>query len=124
MDGDGEAGPCFNARMILSLTPNPAVDKTLQVTDLVVGEVNRALRSDLDAGGKGINVSRVVHRLGGTTLAVGVVGGHIGSLLERALREESVPFELVWIRDETRLLFFIESNTFIVVIRECCVREQ
>jgi len=89
--------------MILSFTPNPAADKTLQVRPLLVGEVNRALESHLDPGGKGINVSRVVHRLGGGTLAVGVLGGHIGSLLQRALHEEGVPYEFVWIEQETRL---------------------
>jgi 1-phosphofructokinase len=89
--------------MILSFTPNPAVDKTLQVRPLHVGEVNRSVGSDLDPGGKGINVSRVAHRLGASTVAVGVLGGHIGSLLQRALHEEGVPFEFVWIDEETRL---------------------
>ena len=97
--------------MILSFTPNPAVDKTLQVSGLQVGEVNRALDSHLDPGGKGINVSRVVHRLGGSTLAVGVVGGHIGRLLQEALREEDVPFELVWIQAETRLNVILHDQS-------------
>lgn len=97
--------------MILSFTPNPAVDKTLQVTGLQVGEVNRALDAHLDPGGKGINVSRVVHRLGGSTLAVGVVGGHIGRLLQGALREEDVPFELVWIQAETRLNVILHDQS-------------
>jgi len=97
--------------MILSLTPNPAVDKTLQVRPLRIGDVNRSVSSDLDPGGKGINVSRVVHRLGGATVAVGVLGGHIGSLLQRALHDEGVPFEFVWIDEETRLNVIIHDQT-------------
>ncbi len=89
--------------MIVSFTPNPAVDKTLVVRDLVAGGVNRALDSYLDPGGKGINVSRVLHRLGVPTLALGVLGGHVGSLLDAALRREGVPSEFVWIDAETRL---------------------
>ena len=99
------------ACVILSFTPNPAVDKTLQVSQLEIGEVTRALDSDLDPGGKGINVSRVVHRLGGSTLAVGVLGGHIGRLLQHALREENVPFEFVWIQDETRLNVILHDQS-------------
>jgi 1-phosphofructokinase len=97
--------------MILSFTPNPAVDKTLQIAALGVGDVNRALDSHLDPGGKGINVSRVVHRLGGTTLALGVLGGHIGRLLQRALRDEDVPFEFVWIQEETRLNVILHDQS-------------
>ncbi len=96
--------------MIVSFTPNPAVDKTLQVRPLHVGDVNRALASHLDPGGKGINVSRVVHRLGGGTLALGVLGGHIGRLLQGALREEDVPFEFVWIQEETRLNVIVHDQ--------------
>ena len=101
----------FNGAMIVSFTPNPAVDKTLQVRPLHVGEVNRALDSHLDPGGKGINVSRVVHRLGGTTCALGVLGGHMGRLLQRALRDEGVPFEFVWIEAETRLNVILHDQT-------------
>lgn len=97
--------------MILSFTPNPAVDKTLQVADLGIGHVNRALDSHLDPGGKGINVSRVAHRLGASTLAVGVLGGHIGRLLQGALREEDVPFEFVWIAEETRLNVILHDRS-------------
>ncbi len=89
--------------MIVSFTPNPALDLTLEVEDVEIGGVNRTEASHLDPGGKGINVSRVVHRLGGETVALGVLGGHIGKLAERALRKEGVPTEMVWIRAETRL---------------------
>ena len=89
--------------MIVTFTPNPAVDKTLLVASLRHGSVNRCRESHLDPGGKGINASRVVHRLGRGTTALTVVGGHMGRLLEGALREEGVATEVVCVPEETRL---------------------
>jgi 1-phosphofructokinase family hexose kinase len=89
--------------VIVSFTPNPAVDKTLVVRGLVHGAQNRADESHVDPGGKGINVSRMAHRLGSPTLALAVLGGHIGRLLARALHDEGVPSRFVWTHGETRL---------------------
>lgn len=89
--------------MIVSLTLNPALDKTLFVRRLVRGEVNRVEHSQLDPAGKGVNVSRVVHRLGRPTMAFGFLAGHIGQMTRHALEEEGVPHRFVWIPDETRL---------------------
>jgi 1-phosphofructokinase len=89
--------------VIVSFTPNPAVDKTLLVRGLVHGEQNRADASYVDPGGKGINVSRMVHRLGHPTVALSTVGGHMGRLLAGTLREEGVPAEFVAASEETRL---------------------
>lgn len=89
--------------MIVSFTPNPAVDKTLVVSGLVHGGQNRAEESYVDPGGKGVNVSRMAHRLGWPTVAIAALGGHMGRLLERTLHEEGVPGQFVWVRGETRL---------------------
>lgn len=89
--------------MIVTLTPNPAADKTLLVPALRIGGVNRTSESHLDPGGKGINASRVVHRLGRETRALTVLGGHIGRLLEAGLAAEGVPCLAVRVEDETRL---------------------
>ena len=89
--------------VIVSFTPNPAVDKTLVVRGLVHGEQNRADQSYVDPGGKGINVSRMAHRLGHATVALSTFGGHIGRLLAGTLREEGVPAEFVAASEETRL---------------------
>jgi 1-phosphofructokinase len=93
--------------MILTFTPNPAVDKTLLVASLKPGGVNRARESHLDPGGKGINAARVAHRLGRPAMALTIVGGHVGSLLEQGLRDEGVPFDCVRVSDETRLNFVL-----------------
>lgn len=90
-------------RVIVSLTLNPALDKTLFVRRLALGNVNRVVRSQLDPAGKGVNVSRVVDRLGTPTMALGFLAGHIGQMTRHALEEEGVPHRFVWIPGETRL---------------------
>ncbi len=74
--------------MIVTLTPNPSIDRTVAVDTVRHGEVNRATSSRIDPGGKGINVSRALAAQGVDTLAVlplgGPEGGVIASLLEAA----------------------------------------
>jgi 1-phosphofructokinase len=97
--------------VIVTFTPNPAVDKTLAVPGLAVGSVNRAAESHLDPGGKGINASRIVHRLGRQTTALTVLGGHIGRLLRGGLDAEGVPCRAVWVPEETRLNVVLHDAT-------------
>jgi 1-phosphofructokinase family hexose kinase len=89
--------------VIISLTFNPAVDKTLFVPRLGLGTVNRVGHSQIDPGGKGINVSRVVHRLGRPTIAFGFLAGNLGAIVTRALDEEGVAHRFAWVAGETRL---------------------
>lgn len=96
--------------MIVTLTPNPAVDKTLLVPSLLAGAVHRCREAHLDPGGKGINASRVVHRLGRPTVAITVLGGHIGKLLRDALAAEGVPCRSVPVREETRLNVIVQDE--------------
>ena len=77
--------------MIVTVTPNPSVDRAFDLDKLEVGEVNRALRTHLDAGGKGINVSRGLNKNGVETVAVFPVGGPDGPLLVSELEEVNVP---------------------------------
>ena len=67
--------------MILCVTPNPAIDRTLLVSRLQPGEVHRVTRAIVAAGGKGLNVARAVQLLGGRPLVMGLLGGHSGRLL-------------------------------------------
>lgn len=89
--------------MIITLTPNPTVDKTLFLDQLVLNDVNRYEESQLDPAGKGINVSRVAHRLGWPTIAFGFQAGEIGAIAERALDAEGVPYHFVPVPGQTRL---------------------
>ena len=88
--------------MILTVTPNPSVDRALDVQTLQVGEVNRALRAHTDAGGKGINISRafVLHTI--STCAVFPAGGPDGSLLTNELTHRGVVVDPVQISGSIR----------------------
>lgn len=77
--------------MIVTVTLNPSIDRTFDVTDVELGEVNRALRTHLDAGGKGINVSRGLVRNGVPTVAIFPIGGPDGPLLVAELEAAGVP---------------------------------
>ncbi len=85
--------------MIVTLTLNPSVDRTVGVDALIVGEVHRATSSRIDPGGKGINVTRALAANGTDSLAVYPSGGPEGALMERLLDQagihrSAVPVEL------------------------------
>ena len=61
--------------MIVTVTMNPAIDKTVDIDALERGGLNRIHHVELDAGGKGINVSKTIHELGGKSIAVGFIAG-------------------------------------------------
>jgi 1-phosphofructokinase family hexose kinase len=88
--------------MILCVTPNPALDRTMTVPGLRLGEVGRATGSFIAAGGKGLNVARVVRTLGGTALCGGLLGGHSGQLLADLAEREGLPAAWTWFAGETR----------------------
>jgi 6-phosphofructokinase 2 len=84
---------------IVTLTLNPTVDL---ITGVDRVEPDRKLRMDpprYDPGGGGINVSRAVHRLGGSTFALYTAGGPMGELLERLLTEEQINSRSIAIDD-------------------------
>ena len=56
--------------MIITVTMNPAIDKTVEIEQLVPNGLNRIQKVEYDAGGKGINVSKTIHELGGESLAM------------------------------------------------------
>ena len=60
--------------MIITVTMNPAIDKTVQVKQLQTGALNRLEQVEQDAGGKGINVSKTIASLGGESIACGFLG--------------------------------------------------
>lgn len=76
---------------ILTLTPNPSVDRTIAIAELHRGEVHRATSSRIDPGGKGINVSRALTAQSTPTVAVFPSGGPEGRLMEALLDTAGVP---------------------------------
>lgn len=93
--------------MIATVTLNPSLDKIVTVEELVVDEANRWTSLRRDPGGKGINVSRVVHELGGETIAYGFIGGIDGETLKHLLQQQGVPFDFTPIQGEIRSNFII-----------------
>jgi 1-phosphofructokinase len=81
--------------MIVTLTANPSVDRTIEVDALVRGAVLRAQASRVDPGGKGVNVSRALAANGRKTCAVLPAGGWEGDQLAALLAPEGVPVALV-----------------------------
>lgn len=81
--------------MIVTVTPNPSVDRTLEVEAVTPGEVTRATSAHVDAGGKGVNVARALVANGREALAVLPLGGGDGHLLEELLREGGIAYRAV-----------------------------
>lgn len=89
--------------MILTVTANPAVDQTVWVERLEPGAVHRPSSVQLDPAGKGINVSRMAHRLGWPTIALGFVAGDVGRMVQDALDAERVQNHFVRVPGQTRI---------------------
>ncbi|OUZ12001.1 hypothetical protein BHE97_03595 [Aeromicrobium sp. PE09-221] len=68
--------------MIVTVTCNPAIDLTYRIPHLVPGSVHRVASVERRAGGKGVNVARVLHRLGRPVVATGFADGHFADELE------------------------------------------
>ncbi|WP_029289649.1 1-phosphofructokinase family hexose kinase [Cellulomonas sp. HZM] len=88
--------------MIVTVTPNPSLDRTFDVPSLAVGEVNRASGTHVHPGGKGINVSRALSRHGVATRAVLPLGGADGIELSVLLRALDVEVHAVALGGSTR----------------------
>src|SRR5678815_4464903 len=88
--------------MILCITPNPAIDRTLLVPNLTLGNVQRAQQTIVAAGGKGLNVARAIRTLGGEAVAMGFAGGHAGRLLGDLAQAEGLDSSWTWTNSETR----------------------
>ncbi|MFD3960573.1 1-phosphofructokinase [Streptomyces bacillaris] len=89
--------------MILTVTPNPSLDRTYELPGLVRGTVLRATADRVDPGGKGINVSRAVAAAGHRTVAVAPMGGPEGALLARLLGEHGIEAAGVPVTGSTRI---------------------
>ncbi|GGE09362.1 tagatose-6-phosphate kinase [Marinithermofilum abyssi] len=88
---------------IVTLTLNPAIDKTVTLPRLEPGRVNRLSQVRIDPGGKGINVARALHQLGADVIAVGFNGGWTGRLLVDHLQREGIHHCLVTLQADTRI---------------------
>lgn len=88
--------------MIITLTLNPAVDKTIVINEFQVNGVNRVSSARLDAGGKGINVSKTIEALGEKSKAIGVLAGASGTFIKKQLDLLEIENAFLFIEGETR----------------------
>lgn len=87
---------------ILTITLNPAIDVRYNLDTLNLGNVNRPHSIEKSAGGKGINVSRIINFLGGNVLATGIVGGFTGKLFLKKLNDNGISNDFLETEYETR----------------------
>ena len=85
---------CVVCAMVYTITTNPSLDYTVEV-DLIPGQVNRTRSEVIYPGGKGINVSLFLQRLGMETLALGFAAGRIGQAIRDLLDDLNCPHELM-----------------------------
>lgn len=88
--------------MIYTVTLNPALDKTVEIPSLTVDAVNRITSMRTDPGGKGINVSKVISKLGGKSIAAGILGGDTGRAILSALEGMGLTTCFHFVEGETR----------------------
>ncbi|HNT75797.1 MAG TPA: 1-phosphofructokinase family hexose kinase [Anaerolineae bacterium] len=104
--------------MIVTVTPNPVLDVTLTVPEIVIDEMARATDVREDWGGKGFNVSRALLALGGESVALGFVGGATGAKLTAGLRVLGIPTDFVAVAGETRTNIVISDGTHYVKVNQ------
>lgn len=105
--------------MIITVTLNPAVDKTADLERFDHGGLNRLTNIINDAGGKGINVSKTIQALGGETIATGFLGGSAGMMIENALNDLDIKHDFIKVSGNTRTnLKVVEHNGFVTELNE------
>lgn len=88
--------------MILTITLNPSVDIAYQLDTFHLDTVNRVEKVQKTAGGKGLNVTRVLKQVGEDVIATGFIGGEIGSYVKKQLTRNDIKNSFVEIGNETR----------------------
>lgn len=104
--------------MIVVVCLNAALDVTYTVPELIVGESHRVASTEARAGGKGLNVARVLHQLGTAVVATGFGGGDTGSTIRRALQGAGVEEHLVPIGEESRRCLTVVAQDRATVFNE------
>jgi len=96
--------------MIFTLTPNPSVDRTLNVPEIRFNAVLRSRKIRLDWGGKGFNVSRSLQKFGIESIVLAWLGGGSGKMLADGLQHLGIQTDFVWVDEDTRTNTLIFEN--------------
>jgi 6-phosphofructokinase 2 len=90
------------SKHIVTITVNPALDKTTEVDSLIPEKKLRCTEPKVDPGGGGINVSRAIRKLGGDSVAIYLAGGSTGNVLKELLEKEGVRQDIIATKSPTR----------------------
>ena len=85
--------------MIYTITFNPALDYTVQVEEFEIGKINRTKSENILAGGKGLNVSIILKRLGIENTALSFIAGFTGKELERKIKQYNIKTDFIEINN-------------------------
>ncbi|MFC0557452.1 1-phosphofructokinase [Halalkalibacter alkalisediminis] len=96
--------------MIYTVTLNPALDYFVQLDQVNLGAVNRSESDHKAPGGKGINVSRVLKRLGHQSEALGFIGGFTGKYVQEVIEKEDIHTNFIEVNGDTRINVKIKSQ--------------
>lgn len=96
--------------MITTVTMNAAIDKTYITPSFSIDKLHRVQEMYAFAGGKGINVARVIHALKEPVTASGIIAGYNGRFIEAALDQEGIPHQFVAVQGESRLCLAITDT--------------
>jgi 6-phosphofructokinase 2 len=96
---------------IVTVTINPCIDKNTTVTGIEPEKKLRCSSPEYEPGGGGLNVSRAIQKLGGSSVAIYPAGGHAGNFLEELAARENLCSKVVPIRNNTRENFIVFDNT-------------
>lgn len=97
--------------MIYTVTLNPSIDYIVHVRNLTLGELNRMGENLKLPGGKGINVSRILQRIGIPSIPLGFLGGFTGQFIEDWLTREKIKTSFTKINDDTRINIKLKGDT-------------
>ena len=109
MSDDERGGP----GMILTVTMNASVDITYVMDELKTDGTNRVANVTKTAGGKGLNVTRVLKQVHADVTAAGLAGGCNGQFIQRELKRQGIPCEFCEITAESR------NNISIIHVKHC-----
>jgi len=105
--------------MIITVTLNPAIDKTAKLDELQLGELNRLQNIVVDIAGKGISVARMISTLGGNPLTTGFMGEGSGEFILSTLNELQIANDFVRVKGDIRTnLKVLDKGTRLTEINE------
>ncbi|MGF0112820.1 1-phosphofructokinase, partial [Streptococcus sp. SGI.013] len=96
--------------MIYTVTLNPSIDFIVRIDSVEIGSVNRMDSDDKYVGGKGINVSRILKRLGHDNTATGFIGGFTGQFIKDGLQIEGIASQFIEVDQDTRINVKIKAD--------------